>query len=75
MGKIESVQYFAALAVSGAWRGTSKELGRESLGARRWCRRLVFMYKFINNLSPEYCTLVALFQHYMSSTISSELSH
>ena len=42
--KLESVQNSAALAVSGTWRGTSREklyneLGWESLSARRWCRR------------------------------------
>ena len=40
MGKLESVQYSAALAVTGAWRGTSRErrnaeLGWESLNVRR----------------------------------------
>ena len=55
----ESVQYSAALAVSGTWRGTSREnlyreLGWESLSSRRWCRRLTLLYKFVNNLSPEY---------------------
>ena len=59
MEKLESVQYSAALAVSGTWRGTSKErlyeeLGWESLSARRWYRRLVLLYKFTNNLTPEY---------------------
>ena len=57
--KLESVQYSAALAVSGAWRGTSREklyteLGWESLSSRRWSRRLTLFYKFVNNLSPEY---------------------
>ena len=42
-GKIESVQYSAALAVTGTWRGTSREklyaeLGWESLSSRRWSR-------------------------------------
>ena len=39
--KLEATQYSAALAVSGAWRGTSKcklyeELGWENLYHRRW---------------------------------------
>ena len=43
MGKVESVQYQAALAVTGAWKGTSrlkiyKELGWEALSDRRSCR-------------------------------------
>ena len=41
--KIEAVQYNAALAITGAIRGTSKEklcqeLGRESLKDRRWLK-------------------------------------
>ena len=59
MEKLESVQYSAALAVSGTWRGTSREklyteLGWESLSSRRWCRRLTLFYKFVNYLSPGY---------------------
>ena len=46
---IESVQYNAALAITGAIRGTSKEklyseLGLEYLSDRRWYRRLCFFY-------------------------------
>ena len=59
MEKLESVQYSAALAVSGAWRGTSREkvyaeLDWESLSLRRWSRRLTLFYQFINNLTPGY---------------------
>ena len=59
MEKLESVQYSAALAVSGAWRETSREkvyaeLGWESLSLRRGSRRLTLFYKFINNLTPGY---------------------
>ncbi len=59
MEKLESVQYSAALAVTGAWRGTSREklyldLGWESLSLRRWSRRLTLFYKIINNLTPDY---------------------
>ena len=48
--KIESVQYDAALAITGAIRGTSriklyKELGLESLKDRRWMHRLFFFRK------------------------------
>ncbi len=61
MEKLESVQYSAARAVTGAWRGTSREklyaeLGWETLSSRRWSRRLVLLYKFLNNLTPEYTT-------------------
>ena len=61
MEKLESVQYSAALAVTGAWRGTSREklyaeLGWESLSSRRWSRRLTVLYKLINSMSPAYTT-------------------
>ena len=59
MEKLESVQYSAALAVTGAWKGTSREklyneLGWESLNLRRWSRRLALFFKIVNNLTPEY---------------------
>ena len=59
MEKLESVQYSAALTVTGTWRGTSceklyTELGWESLSSRRWSRCLTLFYKLVNNLSPEY---------------------
>ena len=57
MERLESVQYSAALAVTGAWRGTSREklyaeLGWESLNFRRWSRRLTLFFKIVNNLTP-----------------------
>ena len=50
--KIESAQYNAALAITGAIRGTSKEklyqeLGLEFLKDRRWLRRMSYLYKII----------------------------
>ena len=61
MEKLESVQYSAALAVTGAWRGTSREklyaeLGWESSSSRRRSKRLTLFYKIINNMSPAYTT-------------------
>ena len=61
MEKLESVQYSPALAVSGTWKGTSRdklyaELGWESLSSRRWSRRIILFHKFINNLAPKYTT-------------------
>ena len=55
----ESVQYSAALAVTGAWKVTSHdkwhdELGWESLHLRRWSRRLILFYKIVNNLTSDY---------------------
>ena len=50
--KIESVQYNAALAITGPIRGTSKEklcqeLGFESLKDRRWLRQLCYLHKIV----------------------------
>ena len=57
--KIESVQYHAALAITGCIRGTSKEklyneLGLTSLYDRRRAHRLQLLYKIMNNLTPSY---------------------
>ena len=57
--KLESVQYNAALAITGAIRGTSrvklyKELGLESLSFRRWFRRLCAFYKIKTLAIPNY---------------------
>ena len=57
--KIESVQYNAALAITGTIRGTSKEklyqeLGLESLKDRRWLRRMSYLYKIISTKLPPY---------------------
>ena len=54
MSKLEPTQHAAALAVSGAWRGTNtdklfEELGWESLGHRRSYRRLCLFYKIMNH--------------------------
>ena len=54
---IESVQYNAALAITGAIRGSSREklyheLGLESLHDRRWYRKLCFYYKITHNDCP-----------------------
>ena len=48
--KLESIQYNAALALTGAIRGSSREklyqeLGLESLQLRRWYRKLCCFYK------------------------------
>ena len=57
--KIESVQYNAALAITGAIKGTSRErlyqeLGLESMKDRRWYRRLTYFYNIVNGNCPEY---------------------
>ena len=56
---IERVQYNAALAITGAIKGTSqlrlyKELGFESLKFRRWFRCLCFLYKLRTTQFPKY---------------------
>ena len=58
-GKVRVCSVFCCLAVTGTWRGTSREklytdLGWVSLSSRRWSRRLTLFFKFVNNLSPEY---------------------
>ena len=55
--KIESVQYNAALAITGAIQGTSreklyKELGLETLKSRRWLKKLCCYYKVKINGIP-----------------------
>ena len=57
--KMESIQYNAALAITGAIRGSSREklyqeLGLESLQQRRWYRKLCYIFKLTKNKSPKY---------------------
>ena len=57
--KVESIQYNAAVAITGAIRGTSKEklfeeLGLESLQHSRWYRKLCCFYKILKDQSPKY---------------------
>ena len=57
--RLKSIQYNAAVAITGAIRETSKEklyqkLGFESLQSRRWFRKLSLFYKIIKNDSPSY---------------------
>ena len=59
MAKIESVQYQAALAITGTWQGTSRiklydELGLKSLSDRRSFNRIIQVFKIKNNLTPAY---------------------
>ena len=56
---IESVLYNAALAITDAVRGTSREklyqeLGFESLQQRRWYRKLCCLFKIMKSQSPSY---------------------
>ena len=59
MEKVEQIQYKAALAITGAWRGSSRvkiyeELGWETLSDRRNFRRILQMHKILNNNTPPY---------------------
>ena len=59
MQKLESVQYNASLAITGCFRGTSRdkmysELGLESLADRRFYKRLIALYKIVNKKAPQY---------------------
>ena len=57
--KIESIQYNACLAITGAIRSTSREkiyqeLGLESLQLRRWYRKFCLFYKVFKYDHPKY---------------------
>ena len=59
VSKLEKIQYNACLAITGCFRGTSREklyseLGLESLSDRRYARRMIFFYKIVNKLTPDY---------------------
>ena len=59
MKALESLQYQAALAITGTWQGTNRdklyeELGWESLQNRRMFRRLTQFYKIMHGMTPTY---------------------
>ena len=59
MHKLESVQYDASLAITGCFRGISRdklqsELGLESLVDRQFYRRVIAFYKIVNKKIPQY---------------------
>ena len=59
--KLESVQYKAALAITVAIQGTSREKiyqeqGLESLKNRRWYKHLCCTFKIMNEEAPKYLT-------------------
>ena len=59
MEKVERIQYQAALAITGAWQGSSRlklyeELGWETLSDRRLCRRILQVHKIIDGKTPSY---------------------
>ena len=59
MEKVEKIQYQAALAITGAWKGSSRlklyeELGWESLSDRRSKNRILQIHKIIDGKTPAY---------------------
>ena len=57
--ELESIQYKAALAITGAIQGTSwdkiyQELGPESLKSRKWYKRLGLMFRIMKEEAPNY---------------------
>ena len=70
--RIESVQYNAALAITGAIRGSSRvklyeELGLEPLQSRRWFRKLCVFHKILYEKSPKYLyDLIPSHDHYFN---------
>ena len=57
--RLESIQYNAAIAITGTIRGTSseklfQELGLETLKSRRWFRKFNLFYKILHSKSPSY---------------------
>ena len=71
--KLESIQYNAALAITGTIRGTSREkicseLGIESLQYIHWYRKLCIFYKILTNMSPKYLSdiIVSTARRYFS---------
>ena len=82
MNLLERTQYQAALAVSGAWKGTSRgkiydELGWETLDHRRMFRRLVQFYKIMNGPTPEYLKtpILSLHRHLYGIRSNNVLKH
>ena len=59
MENVEKIQYKAALAITGAWQGSSRlklyeELGWETLSDRRLSKRILQIHKIINDKTPSY---------------------
>ena len=77
--KIESVQYNAALALTGAIRGTSQtklyiELGLESLRSRWWFKHLCTLYKIKTTGLPPYLNMLPEVTHHYQTQNSEGLA-
>ena len=71
--KNESVQYNAALAITGAIQSTSrekvyKELGFETLKSRRWLKKLCCFHKIKNNGIPSYLAELIPSEYHLRNT-------
>ena len=78
--RIESIQYNAAIAITGSIRGTSsemlyQELGFESLRSRRWLRKLCLFYKIYKKKSPSYLYYLIPNRVKFYSTRSSQINN
>ena len=77
--KLESVQYKAALAITGAIQGSSREklyqeLVLESLKSRRWYKRLCCMYKIMKKKTPDHLTNLTPKNHQSFRTRTNRIS-
>ena len=57
--KIKMIQYWAALVITGAIKGTSRgrlyqKIGLKPLADRRWSRKIFFFQKIVNRILPSY---------------------
>ena len=72
-----TIQAKACLAITGAIQGTSREklyeeLGLHSFVARHWCIKLIFFYKIVNGLLPDYLYLYLNFTSEENYSLRSE---
>ena len=68
LNKLESAQYQVALAITGAWKGSSAaklydDLGWETLADRRCCRRLFLFWKIQRKLVPSYLSSIVQYSY------------
>ena len=59
MQKVERIQYQAAVAITGTWKGSNRtklyeELGWETLSDRRMCRRILQIHKIMQYATLSY---------------------
>ena len=74
--KLEKVQYWACLAITGAIQGTSRtklydELSLHPLIKRCWCNKLIFFYKIVDGLLPGYLYSYLDFPSHISYSLRS----